>query len=139
MMTGLCWLSQVCQVYDYQSIALLTKYRDNATAEIAKYLRVDQGIELDVAALNRLASQMQERLDEQITDRLVKEFEERHKDKISMIVITRLASPGSVLVCRYEGKRYALISLDDWVKSKGNYIHVSPVFLLCNKLVLSNS
>ena len=34
-----------------ESIALLTKYRDSATAEIAKYLRVDAGIELDIDAI----------------------------------------------------------------------------------------
>lgn len=34
-----------------ESIALLTKYRDSATAEIAKYLRVDEGIDLDIDAI----------------------------------------------------------------------------------------
>ncbi len=34
-----------------QAIANLTRYRDEATAEIAKYLRVDQGIELDIDAI----------------------------------------------------------------------------------------
>lgn len=34
-----------------ESIALLTQYRDSATAEIAKYLRVDTGIELDIDAI----------------------------------------------------------------------------------------
>lgn len=34
-----------------ESIALLTKYRDSATAEIAKYLRIDDGIELDIDAI----------------------------------------------------------------------------------------
>jgi hypothetical protein len=34
-----------------QAIADLTKYRDEATAEIAHYLRVDQGIELDIDAI----------------------------------------------------------------------------------------
>lgn len=34
-----------------ESIALLTKYRDSATAEIAKYLRIDAGIELDIDAI----------------------------------------------------------------------------------------
>ena len=34
-----------------ESIALLTKYRDSATAEIAKYLRIDSGIELDIDAI----------------------------------------------------------------------------------------
>jgi len=34
-----------------ESIALLTKYRDSATAEIAKYLRIDDGIELDIEAI----------------------------------------------------------------------------------------
>jgi len=80
---------------------------------------------LNVDALNRLAGDMKDRM-EQITDRLVKEFEERHQDKISMIVITRLASPGSVLVCRYDGKRYALISLEDWMKAKGSIVEPEP-------------
>lgn len=34
-----------------ESIAMLTKYRDSATAEIAKYLRIDDGIELDLDAI----------------------------------------------------------------------------------------
>jgi DNA excision repair protein ERCC-3 len=34
-----------------QAIAELSKYRDQATAEISKYLRVDSGIELDIQAI----------------------------------------------------------------------------------------
>src|ERR1051325_9640366 len=34
-----------------QTIADLTKYRDEATAKIAQYLRVDEGIELDIDAI----------------------------------------------------------------------------------------
>lgn len=76
--------------------------------------------DLDVALLNRTAGLMR--------DRLGKESEKGYRDKISMIVVTRLAPPGSVLVCRYEGKRYALLSLDDWVKSKGSIVEQEPPY-----------
>jgi hypothetical protein len=60
--------------------------------------------------------------------RMLDEYEERRKDEIQMIVITRLAAPGSVLVCRYEGRRYALISREDWLKTKGSIVEQEPPY-----------
>lgn len=39
-------------------------------------------------------------------------------DKISMIIVTVLAQPGSIFKCDYRGKWYGLIHPDDWAKLK---------------------
>ena len=49
-MKGLEAARNALQILD-ENIGYLTKYRDETTAEIAQYLRVDKGIELDVDAI----------------------------------------------------------------------------------------
>lgn len=108
--------------------------------------------DLAPVVLNRMASQMRDRLDAmtrdaflgaavpsnnpdpsgpnlslEALDRLAQGHKEQRKDVISMIVITRLVPPGSVLLCRYEGKRYALISIEDWLKSKDSIVEREPL------------
>lgn len=51
-------------------------------------------------------------------DGLVEDLKTETLDILKIIVVTTETPPGSILDCRYEGMRYALINPEDWEKVK---------------------